>query len=671
MNKNNLKIIVLCIVFMLIFTSCDMNNTMENNTSAETEKITDIITEGLTGTPTETPTEPATKAPAEEMPSDEEIFEESTTEESTTEEPTTEEPATEEPTTQEPTEEITTEIITEESTTEEIVTECAHDWAAATCTTPKTCSKCGATDGTAAGHAWNSANCTTPKTCSKCGTTEGTAAGHAWNSANCTTPKTCSNCGATEGTAAGHSWNSANCTTPKTCLTCGATEGTAAGHSWNSANCTTPKTCSKCGETEGKALGHSYDWSRTCLVCGNAKESDISDLDVDSKNLQGIMQNVFLGDTVYNETVMFINKGETKGLLFPIDEIISVQSFNGDKTYVEGRDYTIVDGKLHIPTTSTINIIGSSTYYNFTGTIMLYEKYNGINVPTYWGDANGMTMWQIRVTYKHTEKWDGFKQSTYVKQYEGLIRKLMAGDDVAFIFYGDSITCGASSSWYYSEFFAGKNDIQWSYSMLFTQALADMFGYTIRFIDCSALNPNMIKAPPANYVGGTRGTITYINPSVGGWKSSDGYNYFDTYVAPYIRQYGCDLLAVAFGMNDGQVNPELTAVNIKSIYDKARALDGDFYGLIISTMLPNNKSTNGWYANQYLQEEQLQKVVDHLNSVGVGTGFAKVTSITSSMLQKIDFRDYTGNNINHPNDFMHRIYAQTCLQAFIGYENMK
>ncbi len=639
MNKNNLKIIVLCIVFMLIFTSCDMNNTMENNTSAETEKITDIITEGLTGTPTETPTEPATKAPAEEMPSDEEIFEESTTEEPTTEEPTTEEltteeptteelttedPTTEEPTTEEPTEEptteeITTEIITEESTTDEIVTECAHDWAAATCTTPKTCSKCGATDGTAAGHSWNAANCTTPKTCSKCG----------------------------------------------------ATEGTAAGHSWNSANCTTPKTCSKCGETEGKALGHSYDWSRTCLVCGNAKESDISGLDVDSNNLQGIMQNVFLGDTVYNETVMFINKGETKGLLFPIDEIISVQSFNGDKTYVEGRDYTIVDGKLHIPTTSTINIIGSSTYYNFTGTIMLYEKYNGINVPTYWGDANGMTMWQIRVTYKHTEKWDGFKQSTYAKQYEGLIRKLMAGDDVTFIFYGDSITCGASSSWYYSESFAGKNDIQWSYSMLFTQALADMFGYTIRFIDCSALYPNMIKAPPANYVGGTRGTITYINPSVGGWKSSDGYNYFDTYVAPYIRQYGCDLLAVAFGMNDGQVNPELTAVNIKSIYDKARALDGDFYGLIISTMLPNNKSTNGWYANQYLQEEQLQKVVDHLNSVGVGTGFAKVTSVTRSMLQKIDFRDYTGNNINHPNDFMHRIYAQTCLQAFIGYENMK
>ena len=50
---------------------------------------------------------------------------------------------------------------------------CNHSWTAATCTEPKTCSTCQATEGTAAGHSWADATCTTPKTCSVCQTTEG------------------------------------------------------------------------------------------------------------------------------------------------------------------------------------------------------------------------------------------------------------------------------------------------------------------------------------------------------------------------------------------------------------------------------------------------------------------------------------------------------------------
>ena len=434
--------------------------------------------------------------------------------------------------------------------------------------------------------------------------------------------------------------------------------------------------CTICNEftkaqTVVSALGHDLNWSRYCSRCNAMTDASIDGLDIDSSDMQNNMQNIFSGDTVYYETVMFLDKGTTKQLLFPISEIVSVQSFNGDITYVEGRDYTIVDGKLHIPKTSTINVIGSNNYYNFTGQTMLIEKYNGKNVSVYWGDANGMTMWQVRVVYKHSGTWDGFHQENYSKNFEGLIKKLMRGEDVTFIFYGDSITCGASSSWYYSDFFAGKNDKQWSYSMLFTQALADLFGYTINFVDCSALQPGMIKEPPSNYVGGTNGTITYINTSVGGWTSQNGVDNFDKHIKPYIQQYGCDLLGVAFGMNDGNVAPATTANNVKTIYQKAMALDSDFYGLVISTMVPNNLSINGWYGNQYKQEAQLEGVVSYLNSNGVGAGIARVTSMSLSVLDYKDFRDHTGNNINHPNDFMHRIYAQTCLQAFIGYENMK
>ena len=53
-------------------------------------------------------------------------------------------------------------------------------------------------------HEWKDATCTEPKTCAKCGKTEGEPLGHTWEDATCTEPKTCSTCGATEGEPNGH-----------------------------------------------------------------------------------------------------------------------------------------------------------------------------------------------------------------------------------------------------------------------------------------------------------------------------------------------------------------------------------------------------------------------------------------------------------------------------------
>ncbi len=53
---------------------------------------------------------------------------------------------------------------------------------------------------------------------------------HSWTEASCTEPKTCAVCGATEGEPLGHSWTEATCTEPRTCDVCGATEGEPLGH---------------------------------------------------------------------------------------------------------------------------------------------------------------------------------------------------------------------------------------------------------------------------------------------------------------------------------------------------------------------------------------------------------------------------------------------------------
>lgn len=120
--------------------------------------------------------------------------------------------------------------------------------------------------------------------------------GHTWTPATCTTPKTCSVCGVTEGEALGHAWGlpvidkSPTCTTAGRCTyrctICNTTKFEvipATGHNWKAATCTTPKTCSKCGATEGSALGHTkvsyptvqptyttvgYRGGSYCSVCG-------------------------------------------------------------------------------------------------------------------------------------------------------------------------------------------------------------------------------------------------------------------------------------------------------------------------------------------------------------------------------------------------------------------
>ena len=61
-----------------------------------------------------------------------------------------------------------------------------HDWEEATCEKPKTCAKCGETEGEALGHVWEEATCTKAKACSVCGAEQGSPLGHSWKAATCT-----------------------------------------------------------------------------------------------------------------------------------------------------------------------------------------------------------------------------------------------------------------------------------------------------------------------------------------------------------------------------------------------------------------------------------------------------------------------------------------------------
>lgn len=103
-------------------------------------------------------------------------------------------------------------------------------------------------------HEWTEADCDTAKTCSKCGATEGSPLGHSWLAASCTTAKTCEICEEVSGEALGHSWVEVTCAQPKHCESCGETEGEALEHTWAEATTEAPKTCTECGQTEGERI---------------------------------------------------------------------------------------------------------------------------------------------------------------------------------------------------------------------------------------------------------------------------------------------------------------------------------------------------------------------------------------------------------------------------------
>ncbi len=84
---------------------------------------------------------------------------------------------------------------------------------------------------------------------------------HEFSEATCTQPRTCRKCGKTEGGTIAHQYlDEATCTSPKKCWLCGATEGEALGHDFKPATEYSPATCSRCGVETGEKLRSIKEW---------------------------------------------------------------------------------------------------------------------------------------------------------------------------------------------------------------------------------------------------------------------------------------------------------------------------------------------------------------------------------------------------------------------------
>ena len=110
--------------------------------------------------------------------------------------------------------------------------------------------------------------------------------------------------------------------------------------------------------------------------------------------------------------------------------------------------------------------------------------------------------------------------------------------------------------------------------------------------------------------------------------------------------------------------------DLRTTLDRVIELAPDTSVMIVSTMTPNPNAPS-WCGSQPRFEPAQIKTATEYNANGTPRAVAQVTSASQAIIVKKEFHDHTGNNINHPNDFLCRIYAQTMIQTLIGYENLK
>jgi len=363
------------------------------------------------------------------------------------------------------------------------------------------------------------------------------------------------------------------------------------------------------------------------------------------------------GGRAYNEAMAMhlCDDGTVAGtLLFTPTRINAVLDVYLKKEYVEGVDWVWEKGTNRI-----IRPEGSSIPY-FTEDFLSGKDQNGEYIPSYPEWTNGVSRFgsciycvspllyekQIAVSYEydpaeHTERplfHASFKGDSLPKTME----RLKNGSDLKVLFYGDSIFSGCDASSMYNR---------------------------------EPFMPYMHKLIQEGLQSATSGTVTVDNIAVGGWSVQNGLDALKGALKdvngndiPGSDKSSChqgyDLLIMSFGMNDMNV-PDAKKVftdYTTGIMDIIKQANPDLEVLLVSCMNPNPRV--GWNVNQHNHASWFEQIAA-TEPYSSYTAVVDFYSAHSDILKYKSFASTTGNNINHPNDWLIRAYAQNILAALV------
>lgn len=333
------------------------------------------------------------------------------------------------------------------------------------------------------------------------------------------------------------------------------------------------------------------------------------------------MKPIWMGDTVYEETVIYIEERdgsvEAAPLLYQPDRILKVTSGDGQTVYQEERDYKTGTRSLIRTEGSSMPLWKYDEYYltepaRFSlpsaGEPGRYIRYDG-------GDVYAAH--QVKVTYTHRDVWQGPKPVYKGEKLPKTRRLLESGAPLRIVYYGDSLMagCDCSSMWKIEPMMPPLCD-------LITGQLRDTWKHE---------------------------HIWTVNTAIGGKRAPWGIEE----AMERIIVYQPDLVIFDFGVNDTQTRPRVFKSQIQKLTETVREKLAQTEFLFM-TPPAVNPDAKGWTRFHPYYFWGMQELEDELP----GFAAAPTSVFCSYLLANKRFEDMTGNGINHPNDFLVRVYAQ-------------
>jgi lysophospholipase L1-like esterase len=328
------------------------------------------------------------------------------------------------------------------------------------------------------------------------------------------------------------------------------------------------------------------------------------------------------GSVVEGESVLFIRDpvtGEARAsVLFPVLGVQAVRNSAGDVTYEAGRDYVWKpeSREIRLPPGSRIASRRPDELRRPANSQKYQLTHRDGNGEIFFGARLEYHDMQTCITYSHAPNlWKSAVPRFDAQALPRTIRRLQQKQPLSIVLLGDSISTGANAS-----SLGEAAPFQPAYPELLRQHLE------------------------AHY----QGQVELKNLSVGGTDTGWGLTMIDKVVEAQPH-----LVILAFGMNDsaGRSAKDYQA-NTENMIAKVREKLPEAEFILVATMLGNRD----WVR---LRHELFPEYRDALAKLsGPGVALADLTAIWAGFLELKRDWDQTGNGVNHPNDFGHRVYAQ-------------
>ena len=321
--------------------------------------------------------------------------------------------------------------------------------------------------------------------------------------------------------------------------------------------------------------------------------------------------------------------------LYRPDEIICVESYDGTRVYEEGKDYIVIDGYLVRTESSSIVCTEWEHFYHRTEEEAKIALANN-HIPLNFGplattdgrylnlspiaNAPFVTDYQIAVTYKTSEMWKGEVPQSAEEKLPKTFAKLKGREELRVVLFGDSISYGFDCSG-----ISNLPPYQPVWNQILKKGLEDHYSASVQM----------------------------INPSASGMDTDWAIAHAEELIAPHQP----DLIILGYGMNDRCTGSEYAEKTKKLRQVLKDACPGAEF-ILIATSLPNELvHTPPFYFDAYQREHA--KYLKTLEETG--TAIADIQGVQKIIEERKRYIDFTGNNLNHPNDYLARIYAQVIM----------